>query len=359
MRIGFTQLGRVAAALFVAATIGCTAGTNASPTPAPSTGGSASPASASLTQDVNMRQNIGPLAYYAPLHVGVQQGFFKANHINMQLIDLPAGSLDAPAILNGDLEAGDVGFNDIAALKAQNKDLIAVYDLQNRVTLDFVVATKFLKDHNLSPAMPVLDRMKGLKGMRIGISSPGAPTDLFARYYLKTAGLNPDVDAQIIRIGSIAGLLAALRSDQIDGYMLSAPSPQQVEQQGLGTILIKSSAGDVPALANFYYTVFAMRADYVQKNPAIVTAYVKSIQQANDWMRTHHDETVAILKKVNPSVDAAVMTLAYDLLLGSISKDGKFEQKAVQDTLDFYKAAGAITSVPDAAEGVTWTNKFH
>src|SRR5207249_7743951 len=70
--------------------------------------------------------------------------------------------------------------------------------------------------------------------------SPGAPTDLFARYYVRQAGLDPDKDVQIIRIGSIAGLLAALRSDQIDGYMLSAPSPQQVEQQGLGQILIKS-----------------------------------------------------------------------------------------------------------------------
>jgi len=102
-----------------------------------------------------------------------------------------------------------------------------------------------------------------------------------------------------------------------------------------------------------------MRADYIQKNPAIVTAYVKAIQQANDWMRQHHDETVAILRKVNPSVDPATMQLAYDLLLGSISKDGKFEQKAVQDTANFYKDAGVIQSVPDTAEGVMWTNKFH
>jgi len=333
----------------------------AAPSPAASPAAQASTAAtpSGLTQDVNMKQNIGPLAYYAPLHVGVQQGFFKANHINMSLVDLPAGSLDAPAILNGDIEVGDVGFNDIASLKAQGKDLIAIYDLQNRVTLDFVVANKFLKDHNLSPTMPLADKFKGLKGMRIGISSPGAPTDLFARYYVRQAGLDPDKDVQIIRIGSIAGLLAALRSDQIDGYMLSAPSPQQVEQQGLGQILIKSSAGEVPQLANFYYTVFAMRADYIQKNPAIVTAYVKAVQQANDWMRQHHDETVAILRKVNPSVDPATMQLAYDLLLGSISKDGKFEQKAVQDTANFYKDAGVIQSVPDTAEGVMWTNKFH
>ena len=257
----------------------CGGGASA-PSPAASPAAQASATPSGLTQDVNMKQNIGPLAYYAPLHVGVQQGFFKANHINMSLVDLPAGSLDAPAILNGDIEVGDVGFNDIASLKAQGKDLIAIYDLQNRVTLDFVVANKFLKDHNLSPTMPLADKFKGLKGMRIGISSPGAPTDLFARYYVRQAGLDPDKDVQIIRIGSIAGLLAALRSDQIDGYMLSAPSPQQVEQQGLGQILIKSSAGEVPQLANFYYTVFAMRADYIQKNPAIVMAYVKAIQQA-------------------------------------------------------------------------------
>ena len=53
------------------------------------------------------------------------------------------------------------------------------------------------------------------------------------------------------------------------------------------------------------------------------------------------------------------MQLAYDLLLGSISKDGKFEQKAVQDTANFYKDAGVIQSIPDTSEGVMWTNKFH
>ncbi len=311
-----------------------------------------------LTQTVHMKQAAVPLAYMAPLYVAVDQGFFAKNKIDMRVSDLPAGSLEAPAVINGDIDVADVGFNDIANLKAQGKNMIAIYDLLTRVTMDFVVSNKFLKDHNLSTSQPLQDRLKGMKGMKIGITAPGAPTDVFARYYLKQAGYNPDTDAQIIRIGSAGGLLAALKTGQIDAYMLSAPSPEQVEQQGFGTILIKSSAGQVPDLAKFYYVVLGVRADWAQQNPAVVKAYVKSIQQANDWMRSHHDETVKILQKTFPSTDPATLALGYDSLLGSISKDGKFDAKNVQSTVDLYKQYGVVTSSPDTSEGVMWTNKY-
>ena len=311
-----------------------------------------------LTQTVHLRQAAVPLAYMAPLYVAADQGFFAKNKIDMKVSDLPAGSLEAPALVNGDIDIADVGFNDIANLRAQGKNLVALYDLLNRVTMDFVVSNKFLKDHNLSPSQPLQDRFKGMKGMKIGITAPGAPTDVFARYYLKQAGYNPDTDAQIIRVGSAGGLLAALKTGQIDAYMLSAPSPEQVEQQGFGTILIKSSAGQVPDLAKFYYVVLAVRADWAQQNPAAAKAYVRSIQQANDWMRTHHDETVKILQKTFPSTDAATLALGYDSLLGGISKDGRFDARTVQSTVDLYKQYGVITSSPDSADGVMWTNKY-
>jgi ABC-type nitrate/sulfonate/bicarbonate transport system substrate-binding protein len=291
--------------------------------------------------------------------VAVDRGFFKQNHLDVRVSELPAGSLGAPALLNGDIDVADVGFNDLANLKAQGKDLIAIYDVLNRVTMDLVVSNKIVKERNLSPSMPLAERQKALKGLKIGITAPGAPTDIFSRYYLKQAGLDPDKDAQIIRIGSAGGLLAALKSGQIDAYMLSAPSPQQVEQQGFGKVIIKSSAGDVPELASFYYVVLAMRSDYVKQHPAVTKAYVKSIQQANDWMRAHHDDTVKTLQKTFPSVNPDTLALGYDSLLGGISKDGRFNEKIVKSTLELYKQYGVIQVMPSTKEGELWSDRYH
>jgi NitT/TauT family transport system substrate-binding protein len=323
-------------------------------------GGSSTPAQSSdtLTQTVTVRSIKQPLAYYGPVFAAADNGFGKQNHLDIQLVSLQAGSQDAPALVNGTLDIGSCTFDNIANLKEQGKNIIAVYQLLNRVTLDLVVANKVLAGKSVTPTSPLADRYKVLKGLKFGISTPGSPSETFLKVMLKDAGLNPDKDVQLVRVGSIAGLFAALKSGQIDGYILSPPSPQQAEQAGVGTIFIRNTKGEVPSLAKFLYVDICTSTDYANKNPAVVKAFVKSIQQANDWMRTHPDELYKTFQKEFPEVDPTTWSTGFPNLLPATSTNGKFDEASVKQTYQLFKDYGVINTIPDTKEGVTWTNKY-
>jgi NitT/TauT family transport system substrate-binding protein len=226
------------------------------------------------------------------------------------------------------------------------------------VTLDLVVANRILQGTNVTPSSPLADRYRVLRGKKLGISTPGSPSDIFLRVMLKGAGIDPDKDVTLVRVGSIAGLFAALKSGQVDGYILSPPSPQQAESAGVGTILVRNTRGEDPSIAKLSYVNLCAAQDYVSKNPAVIRAWTKSIQQANDWMRTHQDETEQILSKRFPDVDPNTWKVGFPALLPAISKDGQFSQPAVQQSLQVYKDYGVIQSIPDTKEGQLWTNKY-
>ncbi|HZV50100.1 MAG TPA: ABC transporter substrate-binding protein [Candidatus Dormibacteraeota bacterium] len=311
-----------------------------------------------LTKTVTVRTVKQPLAYFAPMYVAADQGFARQNKLDIQFVGLQAGAEDAPAVFNGTLDITDCTFDNIANLRAQGKNLVAVYQLMDHVTLDLVVANRILQGTGVSASSPLADRYRVLKGHRFGISSPGSPSDILLRIMLKAHGLNPDRDVQIVRVGSIAGLFAALKSGQIDGYILSPPSPQQAVAAGVGTILIYNTKGEDPALNKFLYVSLCASEDYIKSNPAVVRAYVKSIQEANDWMRTHLDQTYQILQKEFPDVNPSTWSTGLPALLPAVSRNGKFDQARVAETYQLYKDNGVIQTVPPTRQGVTWTNAY-
>ena len=76
---------------------------------------------------------------------------------------------------------------------------------EHEYVLDFGPVVERL---GLSRELPLMDRFAALKGLNIGITQPGAVTDVIARYYLKQAGLDPDRDAPLVPVGGAAALAA-------------------------------------------------------------------------------------------------------------------------------------------------------
>jgi NitT/TauT family transport system substrate-binding protein len=305
-----------------------------------------------------MKQSTAPVAYLDPVYVAYDQGFFNEHGIDMTLTIRPAGGLGPAALVSGDSDVVDLAFNDIANLRNQGKNTIALYDLVTRVTSELVMSNKAIAAQGVSASQPVDQRLKALKGLRLGITSPGAASDVMTRYLLKQAGLNPDTDARIIRLGSFAGLASGLAADQIDAFFGAPPTPEQVQQKGDGKIIVSSAKGEIPALSKFYYVVLTMRSEYVDKNPDAVRGYLAALRQAVDWMKTHREDALKSLQHRLPAVDPATLALGYDAIFGTISKDGRFNPDIVKLTLDAYHQTGVLETVPSTAEGTMWTNKF-
>ncbi len=296
--------------------------------------------------------------YLAPIFIAMDRGMFKSHGLQVTYKEIDSGALSSAALISGAAQITSDDLMGIAPLEKQGKHFMMVYNLLDRMTMDLVVRNDALKRVNYNPSTPPQERGKFLKGMTIGITRPAAPTDIFARFIMLEAGLNPQRDATLVQVGGPAALRAAFQSGKIDAFMLSPPLPQTLEKEGVGTIIVHNTAAELPSLAGISYITLFTTADYAKNNGPALTAYVHGVQEAVKWMNEHQDEALKILgEKWFKSTSPAALKLSFDKLLPAISPTGTFTEQELAKVERVYQTVGEKVDL-DLHEGVLWTNAF-
>jgi NitT/TauT family transport system substrate-binding protein len=253
-----------------------------------------------------------------------------------------------------------MGFDDLATLAAEGEEsVVMVHNLVGRVTFALVMNPDVARERGVSRESPIEERYAALKGLRLGVTSPGAATDKYMRYYLRQAGLDPDRDAEIIAIGDGASLLAALETGQIDAYQLSPPTPYVAAAEGFGTLLIDGAAGDVPLFADFVYTGFAANRQWADQNPEPARAFSRALNVAMERVAADPATAAATIVDRMSTNDVEIIRQTLDALLPALSTDGCFNAAAVRTTLTTMHEVELTPTAGDPAEGVLWTNAYN
>lgn len=296
--------------------------------------------------------------YLAPVFIAIDRGIFKANGVDVTYQELESGALSPAALLSGQAHVTSDEIVGIAPLAKQGKEFFMVYNLMDRMTMNLVVRADVLAKAGYNPSMSPKDKAKLLKGLTIGITRPGAPTDTYSRFFMIMGGLDPKRDATLVQIGGGGALNAAFRAGRIDAFMLSPPFPQAAEADGVGKIIFNNTGGEVPELTGMSYIVLFTTKEFAEKNKPAVAAYAKSVQEALKWIRENHDEALKLLgakwfKEMKPET----LALSFDALLPSLSATGEFSPASFKKVLDVYKIVGESVDI-DLTEGKLWTNEF-
>lgn len=295
--------------------------------------------------------------YLAPLFVAIDKGMFKSRGLDVDYKEIESGALSSAALLSGEAQMTNDDLTGIAPLVKENKFLM-VYNLLDRMTMDMVVRNDAIKRSGIDLHTDVKDRLKILKGLTIGITRPGAPTDVFARFLMLEAGLNPQRDATLVQVGGPAALNAAFRSGKIDAFMLSPPLPQSLEHAGLGSIIAHNTAGELPSLTGITYMTLYTTKAFAEKNPAALKAYVQGISEATRWIKANKAEALKLLHDdwfKNTAPDSLALSL--DGLLPALSDTGRFSELGLEKVANVYNDVGEKMNL-DFHEGGFWTNQF-
>src|SRR5215475_64514 len=120
--------------------------------------------------------------------IAKSQGFFEKNGLDWEYLEIDSGKLGVAAILSGNAQFTDFAVDDVAGLQKEGKDPVLIYSMVNALTMDMVVRNDVLEQAKITPASPLGDKLKALKGMTFGITRPGAVTQLFPSYLLRKSG---------------------------------------------------------------------------------------------------------------------------------------------------------------------------
>jgi ABC-type nitrate/sulfonate/bicarbonate transport system substrate-binding protein len=110
---------------------------------------------------------------------------------------------------------------------------------------------------------------------------------------LRKAGLDPDKDLKLVEV-PFSLSEDALRSGRVDAVNMNQPFAARAEAKG-GTRKLFSLSEAVP---NIVHILEACRKDFVDKNPELVSNYVKDITRGMKMAVADRDETMKVVSEV-------------------------------------------------------------
>jgi bicarbonate transport system substrate-binding protein len=120
--------------------------------------------------------------------------------------------------------------------------------------------------------------------------------EFWIRYWLAAAGINPDTDVKLITV-SAAQTVANMRTGTMDAFSTGDPWPYRIVKDKIGFMAVLTAQ----MWKNHPEEYFAMRAEWVDKNPIATKAILKAIMEAQQWLDNfdNREAAAAILGRRN------------------------------------------------------------
>src|SRR5580765_3448657 len=168
--------------------------------------GLAAGAGAAPTKMIVAYASISPRV--APLWAAQEQGFFKKNGIEAELIFVRGAPTLVAALTSGDMQIGYTGGTAVLGASVAGVDLKILAVLTNRVTYDLV-------------ARPNIKTTEELRGKRFGVTSIGGTLWMAAVLGLEHVGIDPlRDDILFLVIGDQVVITQALEDGRIDATVV-------------------------------------------------------------------------------------------------------------------------------------------
>jgi len=129
-------------------------------------------------------------------------------------------------------------------------------------------------------------KMRGIIGQKkaagdkitMAMTFPGGTHDMWIRYWLAAAGIDPDKDIELITIPP-PQMVANMKAGTMEAFCVGEPWHDQLISQGLGYTAV--STGQM--WMNHPEKSFAMRSDWVAQHPRAAIALTAAIIEAQRW----------------------------------------------------------------------------
>jgi NitT/TauT family transport system substrate-binding protein len=207
-----------------------------------------------------------------------QEGLFKKNGLDVELLHIASSSRGIQAIL-----AGEIAFSYMDGVNQAQANL-------KGANLAFVVGATNRQVFSLM-AKPEFKRVADLKGKKIGITRVGSSTHTSALFALNAGGLKQN-DYQILPLLEVPNILAALMAGQIDAGVVSPPTNSRARKAGFNELMNLAKEGPEYVSVG----VGASRA-YIKANEDTVRRVVRSYAEGVQIFKNNKGAALKMMQK--------------------------------------------------------------
>lgn len=294
---------------------------------------------------------------FSALFLASRAGLWEKNGITTELKQAQGGPLTMVALTNHEAIFGGVASTDPVVAWDKGIKTLAIGAFTGALAMQFTARKDWLSKVGVSPKSPLADKLKVLKGARVGASTIGGGPAQYTRYLARTVGVDPDHDMKILAVGFGAARMAALRTNQVDLTCGDAPEADQVELEGFGELFL-NCPHEVPIFKEFPYTVALVTPETAEQQPDLVRRVAQTLGQANDMFTTKFGEAVDILKAQFSNVPAKAMERALERDRDSYPRECRMTTTMWENNIKVAVDTKMIAKPLPTQEGQLWTNKF-
>ncbi|WP_394825572.1 ABC transporter substrate-binding protein [Pendulispora albinea] len=217
---------------------------------------------------------------------------------------------------------------------ASRMPVVLVANLLKNDPIELVVRRSILEERRLSDALPLRDRLAGLRGLRLGIA-PHPPTRLRALF--ASQGLDPE---DVLSIVTLHGneQNEAFRAGKVDALYAHTPYVEQAIVRDDAVVLVNQSAGEVPVLKDRQIHAFAVERSFLASHRDAVIAAVRAIGRAERLLHGAPREAVDVLARTFPSRDRRELTTIVALYVPAIPEAPEVKVERIPLALTFFPA---------------------
>jgi len=238
-----------------------------------------------------------PLTDCAPIVIAKEKGFFEKHGLEVTISKeaswanirdkVSSGLLDGAHMLAG------MPLSTTLGVGSAQKDTVTAFSMDlngNGITVSNALYERMLAaDPESMKTRPITavalkkvidaDKAAGKEPMAFAMVYPVSSHNYEIRYWMASAGIDPDHDVRLIVIPP-SKMVTNLNAKHIDGYCVGEPWNQQAVALGIGKSIITS----YEIWNNSPEKVFGVTREWAEQNPSTHKAVIKALIEASQWM---------------------------------------------------------------------------
>lgn len=217
--------------------------------------------------------------FYAPWYAAIENGYFKDQNIDIEVLLTPGADKVATSVLSGDANIGFSGPEATVYIYNNSKQKLLTFASLTKKDGQFIVGPCDLKNKF---------KMSDLKGKTVLAGRSGGMPLLMFKYALKESNINEN-DINIDTSVEFSALTGAFISKQGEFVNLFEPNALNIEKQKYGCVL--SSLGNISGTVP--YTAFYAKESYINDNKDIIKKFNNALNKGLKFVKDNTSETIA------------------------------------------------------------------
>jgi NitT/TauT family transport system substrate-binding protein len=266
-------------------------------------------------------------------YIAIGGGFYKQEGLEPESVDVSSGTRQAAAVMGGSAEITQVGFAHTMHAVGRGGALVGISTAFDVYPIALVLSNDAVKRLGITDTMSLDEKIKRVKGVRIGITSPGSSTDEFMRTIMLVRGMDPSRDVQLQPIGIGAPMVAAMQSGATDGFAFMSPFTNMSVSRGIGQIIADPMTGALPEYRDVPYQVITTsRATLAAKRPLLLHV-VRALTRAMQFAHEDVEASRKIARTFFQDTAEAEFNTAFDTYIKAVPATPIISQAQVDKTV--------------------------